>query len=181
MSSWVQDFGDTLYSWAYFKTSDEAVAQDLVQETFFSAYQNLGNFRNGSSPKTWLFSIIKNKVVDHYRKAPKNISLSDDTRYEADIWFGEDDNWKKEYRPEPWEAGDSNLLDNPMFNNMLSTCMDKLPSTWMACVQMKYLGEKETDDICQQLDITSSNLWQILHRAKLQLRHCLEKNWFKTQ
>lgn len=179
MSQWVNDFGDALYSWAYFKISDEAVARDLVQDTFFSAYQNLGNFRTASSPKTWLFSIMKNKVVDHFRKASKNISLSNDTKDETDIWFGEDDNWKQEYRPGPWVADDSSLLDNPAFNKILSVCMEKLPSTWMACVQMRYLGEKETDDICQQLNITSSNLWQMLHRSKLQLRHCLEENWFK--
>lgn len=180
ISNWVKDHGDMLYSWAYYKTSNEAIAKDLIQETFLSAFQSLASFKNGSSPKTWLFSILKNKVIDHYRKAamssPSPIDDSDDKAE----WFDSYGNWKKEYRPEHWLMPDENILDNPAFNAILSRCLGKLPSVWSACVQLKYLGEKETEDICQQLEITSSNLWQILHRAKLQLRHCLEKNWFKS-
>jgi RNA polymerase sigma-70 factor (ECF subfamily) len=45
-------------------------------------------------------------------------------------------------------------------------------------MQLKYLEQKDGKEICQDLGITSSNFWQILCRAKLQVRACIEKNWF---
>ena len=62
ISDWVQQYGDQLYSWAYYRTSDEALSADLVQETFLSAFQHYERFRASSSPKTWLFSILKNNL-----------------------------------------------------------------------------------------------------------------------
>ncbi len=179
-TQWVNLFGDALYSWAFHKISDEALAQDLVQETFVAAYQNLANFKEASSPKTWLFGILKNKIIDHYRFRAKRQSISMDSFDEPTGWFDENDQWKKENRPQPWSTADEHLLDNPEFEIILGHCLGNLPLSWSACVQLKYLGEKETEEICQHLNITASNLWQILHRAKLHLRNCLEKNWFKA-
>ncbi len=179
-TEWVNQFGDALYSWAFFKTSDQAIAQDLVQETFVAGYKNLEKFQKASSPKTWLFSILKNKIIDHYRVLAKTMTSSNDIDNEAIQWFDENDRWIKEKRPTSWATTDRNLLDDPEFNSVLAGCIRNLPDSWSACVQLKYLGEKETDEICQELNITASNLWQILHRAKLNLRNCLEINWFKA-
>lgn len=181
ISQWVHEYGDGLYSWAIHKVSDVVVAQDLVQETFISAFEHHRDFNRNSSPKTWLFSILKNKIVDHYRRKAKTGFTSDraTTEMESDSWFDEDYRWREKYRPQPWEL-DENLLDNPEFEYVLNDCIGKLPTTWSACVEMKYLSEKDSLGICQELHITASNLWQILHRAKLQLRQCLESNWFKV-
>ncbi len=177
ISTWVNDYGDRLYAWALHKSSNEQIAQDLVQETFLSAYQHIENFKRGSSPKTWLFSILKNKIIDHFRQVARNKMMLLEDSFP---WFDEDENWRKEFRPQPWLHADGNLLDDPEFEKALSHCMNGLPSAWAACVQLKYLDEKNSEEICQQLNITTSNLWQILHRAKLSLRNCLEKNWFKS-
>lgn len=179
-TQWVNQYGDALYSWAFRKTIDEAIAQDLVQETFIAAYQNLETFKKASSPKTWLFSILKNKIIDQYRLRAKTGAFPIDTYDETANWFDEDDRWKKDNRPEPWETSDVNILDDPEFDSVLTHCIGNLPVSWSACVHLKYLGEKQTEEICQELKITASNLWQILHRAKLQLRNCLERKWFKA-
>lgn len=180
ISDWVQQYGDQLYSWAYFRTSNDAVSADLVQETFLSAFQHYERFRASSSPKTWLFSILKNKITDHFRKVIKSKSMMLNFEDKGSMeWFDEHGQWKKEFRPEPWDMEDDNLLDDVDFKDALATCLGRLPSAWASCMQLKYFGEKNTNVICQQLNITASNLWQILHRAKLHLRACLEKNWFK--
>lgn len=179
-TEWVNQYGDALYSWAYHKIDSEAIAQDLIQETFIAAYQNLETFKNVSSPKTWLFSILKNKIVDHFRLCLRTAPLATDTINESADFFDETDRWRKEKRPEPWNTSDVSILDDPEFSIVLTHCLGNLPVSWSACVQLKYLGEKQTEEICQELKITASNLWQILHRAKLQLRNCLEKNWFKA-
>ncbi len=181
VSQWVQQHGNELYSWAFHKTSDEATAQDLVQETFISAFQHFDNFQKASAPKTWLSSILKNKIIDHYRQKATTISTQNpvNTEDETAQWFDSDNRWKEEHRPEPWNT-DENLLDNPEFETVLSSCIGKLPVSWSTCLQLKYLSEKDSAEICQELSITASNLWQILYRAKMHLRYCLERSWFKA-
>lgn len=181
VTQWVRLHGDDLFAWALHKTSDEVTAQDLVQETFISAFQHFDTFQKASSPKTWLFSILKNKIIDHYRRKARNVAAQNLTHTEdlTAQWFDSDNRWKKEHRPEPWSTNE-NLLDDPEFGALLNVCIGKLPVTWSACVQLKYLSEKDSTAICQQLNITATNLWQILHRAKLHLRNCLEKKWFKA-
>ncbi|WP_418262403.1 RNA polymerase sigma factor [Flavobacterium faecale] len=67
LEKWVHQFSDELYSWALYKTSSKETAEDLVQETFLAAYNKIDSFQEKSQPKTWLFSILNNKVVDYYR------------------------------------------------------------------------------------------------------------------
>lgn len=180
ISRWVEQYSDQLYSWAFYRTSNDVVSEDLVQETFLSAFQHYDSFRGSSSPKTWLFSILKNKVTDHFRMVIKSRSTTLKFGQEESVdWFDDHGQWKKEFKPEPWDMEDSNLLDDVAFKDTLATCLNRLPPAWASCMQLKYLGERETNVICQELNITASNLWQILHRAKLHLRACLEKNWFK--
>lgn len=64
----VEQYTDDLYSWAFHKVSDTEIAKDLVQDTFLTAAEKIGTFKGNSSPKTWLFAILKNKIIDHYRK-----------------------------------------------------------------------------------------------------------------
>ncbi|MFA7327306.1 MAG: RNA polymerase sigma factor [Candidatus Kapaibacterium sp.] len=68
IKSWVELYSDQLYTWAFYKTSDKETAEDLVQETFLAAINSFEKFEGKSEPKTWLLSILKNKIADHFRK-----------------------------------------------------------------------------------------------------------------
>lgn len=180
ISLWVRQYSDPLYSWAFYRTSDEALAADLVQDTFLAAFQHYERFGGSSTAKTWLFAILKNKITDHFRRVVKSRSLGLGSDHEGAVeWFDDHGQWKKAFRPQRWDTEDENLLDDVAFQEALAGCLRRLPSAWASCMQLKYLSEKESNVICQQLNISASNLWQILHRAKLQLRACLEKSWFK--
>ena len=175
IKSWVSLFSDTLYSWAFYKTSEKETAEDLVQETFLAAYQSFEKFGNKSEPKTWLFSILKNKIADHFRKSFRN---NENKTISINQFFDENGDWRMNERPKNWET-DEHLLDNSDFQKTLNGCMEKLPKQWNASIILKFIEEKESKEICQELSISTTNFWQILHRAKLQLRKCLELNWFK--
>jgi RNA polymerase sigma-70 factor (ECF subfamily) len=177
VSCWVELYTSKLLSWAHYKVSDKDLAKDLVQETFLVAVQSFHQFKANSEPKTWLLAILNHKIIDHYRKLVRSseIPLSNND----DLYFTEEDHWKKEAAPKEWATNDPNLLDDESFNNVLKLCMGRLPKTWLAAVQLKYLEDKDGKIICQELGITQSNFWQMLHRAKLQLRACLENHWFK--
>ena len=78
IEDWFHKYSDDLYGWAYHKTSSKEVAEDLVQETFLSAVKGSKNFQNRSNPKTWLFAILNNKIIDYYRKKAKSASVMND-------------------------------------------------------------------------------------------------------
>jgi RNA polymerase sigma-70 factor (ECF subfamily) len=181
IENWVNEYSDALYSWAFYKTSSKETAEDLVQDTFLAAFNKLDSFKGKSQPKTWLFSILNNKVIDHYRLSAKTtkqtISLSEEKGYEiSDGFFDENENWKSNAIHPIWNQ-DQELLDDPNFNNVMQLCMDDLPQNWKYAVTSKYLTDKDANEICQYLNITVSNYWQIIHRAKLVLKKCLEMKW----
>ncbi|MGN6645362.1 MAG: sigma-70 family RNA polymerase sigma factor [Cytophaga sp.] len=185
IKEWVDEFSSDMFSWAFYKTSNKETAKDLVQETFIAAFESFKSFENRSKPKTWLFSILKNKIIDHHRKLYKNNIVSSDKIYEEhstilfSYLFNEEGEWREKNSVSSLEENSIELLDDFEFNEVLSKCFQKLPVTWNSAIQLKYLEDKDAKDICQELDVSTSNYWQIIHRAKLQLRACLEEDWFK--
>lgn len=178
IASWVAEYTDGLFRYALYKTSDKESAEDLVQNTFLAALNSFPNFKNESSPKTWLYSILKNKIIDHHRTKFKKQEVRGTNDTGLDFFFDKNHHWKEEFSPAHWDHTE-NLLDNEEFTLTLKSCMDKLPEKWFSALQLKYMEEREGKIICQELAITPTNFWQILHRAKLQLRECIERNWYK--
>ena len=86
--------------------------------------------------------------------------------------------WKSESRPQYWRD-EGELLEDEEFKKVFNDCLDNLPEKWSSVVHLKFLGEYNSKEVCSKLDISKSNFWQIMHRAKLQLRYCIEMNWFK--
>ncbi len=176
LTQWVETYTSDLYSWALYKVSDPELASDLVQDTFLVATEKMEDFKADSSPKTWLFSILNHKIIDHYRKKV-NQPVALENQFLSGF-FEADGDWKESRKPMDWQEDDEDhLLDNDEFQKVLKKCLDALPDKWNTAVKLKYIVEKNGEDICQELGITTSNLWQIIHRAKVQLRDCVEKNW----
>lgn len=184
VEEWVHSFGDDLFRWALYKTSDREIAEDLVQETFLAAYKSVGSFKEQSNPKTWIFRILNNKIIDHYRKASKAVFVDINDPHSVisksfNKQFDKSDNWKLTGYEQKWES-ETHLLDDPDFNKILENCIEDLPPAWKISVMSKYFLEKDAQEICKELGITSSNYWQVQHRAKILLKKCIEKKWFNN-
>lgn len=178
LSNWVNEYTEDMFSWAFHKVSDAELAKDFVQETFLAASEKIDGFKGNSSPKTWLFSILNHKIIDHYRKKTnKTVSFDE---HNMNAFFDEHGSWQHNKIPKDWDNADDNLLDDDNFQTILKKCLNALPEKWAATIKYKYLMQKKPADICQELEITTSNYWQIVHRAKLQLRDCIEVNWFEN-
>lgn len=178
VKQWVEQYTDDLYRRAYNKTNHRETSEDLVQEVFQAALINFDTFENRSNPKTWLFAILNHKIVDFYRK-----KVNQPVSIENEIFskfFDDDGGWQPEKQPKEWRESEGHLLDDDDFQEILRKCLEALPEKWNTCIKLKYLTEKNGEEICQELDIAPTNLWQIIHRAKLQLRDCVEKNWFQN-
>jgi RNA polymerase sigma-70 factor (TIGR02943 family) len=177
-TEWVNNYGDMLYRYALPRVSDSDIAKDLVQETFLAAWRNIERFKGEISEKNWLFTILKNKIIDHYRKAVNRLTDSFPGVADEDPYFEESGHWSKESSPKEWGIDYNNRVEAKEFYEVLEKCKSKLKDQQNAVFTMKYMEGLESEEICKELNITPSNYWVLLHRAKVQLRACLEKNWF---
>jgi len=178
---WVSKFADYLYSYALSRMNNEDEARDLVQETFLAALERMEKFEGRSSEKTWLTSILKNKVIDVYRKrsseVTKNADMSITEQRQQDFFDQDDGHWNDEHRPAAFGIEQADALESKEFQKILQTCLRKLPALWLSVFTMKHVDDQPTSKICTELKITSSNFWVIIHRTKVNLRSCLQKNW----
>lgn len=179
-SNWVEEHGDALFRFALLRVKDQTVAEDLVQETFLSALRGIDRFKGKSSLRTWLVGILKHKIIDHFRRNRPEILSSDLGTLENET---EEERLErsavKDQRAE-WNAMPSNLLENKEFWAVFTDCLSGLPENHRRAFALREIDGIKGDEICKILDITSTNLWVILHRARGKLRSCLEANWFKT-
>ncbi len=151
----------------------------MVQETMLAAFQARDKFRGGSSERTWLVSILKRKVIDHYRKQARNPeALIDNFTNPFHKGGVEDGTWIKEHAPSLWDEEIDGDTDEALME-VLQYCISLLAPQMSATFSMKTLDEISTEEICKELGISESNLWVLLHRARLQLRECVENKWFK--
>lgn len=178
---WVKAYADYLYRYATFKIADPELCKDLVQDTFLSAIKNVSGFNGKSTEKTWLTTILKNKIIDHYRKNTTDFFVNESQTAEenATDFFEENGHWKKKNEPTPWGVEEANPLENDELRKILEGCMKKMPSHWALIFSMKYMDEEDSDTICKELNLTPSNFWVIIHRAKLNLRACISKQWVR--
>lgn len=174
---WVNKYADYLFAYAINRIDNHEQARDLVQETFLAGLESMKNFEGRSTEKTWLTSILRNKIFDIYRAKGtglKSIPLSEANPQ----FFNQDDgHWKIECRPMEFFVQEKDQIESKEFNQILQECMKKLPALWFAAFKLKFLEDENADDICQKLSVTPSNYWVIIHRAKLNLRSCLQKHW----
>lgn len=177
INKWIDLYTEELVSWALHKVSDIETAKDIVQDTFLAVTLGISRFKGESNPKTWIFSILNNKISDHYRKKYKQSATID-----LDVlstFFNSEGEWIIDKQPREWGKEDMNLLDDLDFLRVLKFCIENLPDKFNSVVMMKYYSDKKSGEICKELDISSTNMWQIMHRAKLKLRDCIENGWFK--
>lgn len=175
---WVNEHADVLFNYCLRHGFDEHNAKDFVQETFLSAWRSMESFEEKSSVKTWLCVILKNKIADHFRRTSRQINATVLQPDSADtIYFDELEHWKDGAHPKEWSTDFIDRAALSDFQLVFRSCSSKLKKIQSIVFIMKYVDDLNSEIICKELNITPSNYWVILHRAKVQLRACIEKNW----
>ena len=173
VNEWIEKYSDIFFNYISKRVTDKTIVKDILQETFIAAWKSSSSFKNNAAEKTWLFAILKNKLIDYYRLQAKVGTES----FENSYFFDNADHWTEKGAPKTWENYNVSL-NRKEFYQVLVICKGKLSPVQQLAFTMKYVEEYEADFICKVLKITTSNYWVIVHRSKLQLRSCLEKNWF---
>jgi len=176
-NSWIDKYSDYLFNYTVVRVDDREVAQDLVQETFFAGLKSMKNFKGEASERTWLISILKRKIIDHYRKINSNKGKA-----EVRINYNNDDetegDWLEERVADPFDQNAEGEIENKELGVAIHNCIGKLPEKQARIFAMKTIQGFDTEAICNEFDITASNLWVIIHRARTAMAECLQKNWF---
>lgn len=172
----LEEQGDYLFRYALSRVGQETVAEDLVQETLLASLDG-ASYSGKSSERTWLTSILKHKIVDHFRKSMRETQFPADAESEYDP-FGEDGHWTDEHAPRDWGRDPADALEGREFRKVLNKSLGLLPKQSAAVFVLKEIEGLSASEICSELNISSANLWVLMHRARLQLRALLAKNWF---
>ena len=179
-AQWPDRYGDELYRFALSRISNADAAEELVQDTFLSALNGLASFRAEASERTWLFVILRRKIIDHYRRQARtnHVSLdelSEAGPTEAEFFNPDNGHWAGHQAPVSWLNADA-ALEQQELHDILQRCQQRLTPQQGAVFALRFVEELSAEEICQELGLTAANYWVIVHRAKLQLRRCLEKH-----
>lgn len=167
---------------AQLQLGDATLAEDAVQEAWLGALKNVGSFGARAALKSWMFAILKHKIADLLRQRQRVVEASQllregDEEQMMDALFDERGHWYRDERPATWEDPLASC-ESDGFWVVFEACLDHLPANQARVFMMREFIELESAEILTALELTTSNLNVMLHRARLRLRECLENRWF---
>jgi len=173
-----------MVKFATLQLGDTHQAEDAVQEALMGAFKNAAAFAGKASLKTWVFAILKNKIVDILRKRQREGHVSTqqvmgEADEEADLTelFNARGMWETDERPATW-GNPTETLQDKQFWKVFEACLEGLPGLQARVFMMREYVGLDSHEICAEAGITATNLNVMLHRSRLRLRECLENRWF---
>lgn len=177
-SEQIEEIRRQMMKFARLQLQNSAVAEDLVQEAFTDALKNIDSFQRKSALKTWIFAILKNKILDYFRYKERFV-LAGDLAFDDDnspnTFFDEKGHWKAEYYPNIPEVLEEteNAVYSEEFWLILEVCLVHLPAKQARVFMMREFLELSTQEICNKVRITAEHFHVLMYRARLQLQRCL--------
>ncbi|MGO9109776.1 MAG: sigma-70 family RNA polymerase sigma factor [Thermoguttaceae bacterium] len=174
---WLRAYGDYLFRYALSRLRDANAAEEVVQETFVAGLRAADQYAGKGAERAWLLGILKRKIIDHIRRRNRTsgLPLSESEEGWGDSFFDASGHWKAD--PRFLSAQPSDALEREEFWAAFRDCLAKLPQRQADAFVLRELDDAESDAICKELEISTSNLWVLLHRARLQLAKCLQARW----
>lgn len=172
---WIADHGDALWRFCLMRTRSRDVAEEVFQETILASIDRVSSFGGRSTERTWLLSIASHKIADHFRRLARDRraagSGSDSVSHGAASTFREDGCWAS--IPSPWQ-NPADESERSAQIAALRACLDKLGPGMSDAVWLRDILGVPSEEICEALGVTATNLWTRLHRARTALRDCVQ-------
>lgn len=166
-----------MLKFAQLQLHNTELAEDVVQEAFLSAFSHLDSFKHEAAFKTWVFAILKNKIIDYLRTKQRWVlesELANEDETSANTFFDEHEHWNAAYMPTRLPDGETQIYTKE-FWLIFETCLHCLPAKQAKIFMMREFLELNSEEICQQTQLSTANLYILLYRARLQLQHCLSQ------
>ncbi|RDE86496.1 sigma-70 family RNA polymerase sigma factor [Aggregatibacter kilianii] len=184
-SQQIQTIRQQMLKFAVLQLRDEDLAEDVVQEALTKAYQHADSFKGAAALKTWFFAILKNQIIDliNYRRRTLTVSevYDGDEDEDPNVFFDQTGHWdRNNFLPTTWQEPSEQLYKKE-FWIIFEACLEHLPAQQARVFMMREYFEMKSEQICQECDLSTSNLHVLLYRARLQLQACLTRNWFDNK
>lgn len=173
---WIDNYADYLYNYTIVRVNNHIAAQEVISETLLSAWRSREKFQGKSSERTWLTAILRRKIIDCYRKTGTK-----EEQKQISVDFKDPDferNWLEETIADDKSRSAIDLMENEELRLAILDCFEKLNNRQAKFFRLKTIENIDTETICRENNISPSNLWVIVHRARKSMAECLEKNWF---
>ena len=180
-TEYLNDLRQQMIKFALLQLSSFQQAEDVVQEALTSAFEHLKSFSGRAAFKTWVFAILKNKIVDLIRQKTRLVSMSelfhdDDSELSVDALFDAAGHWQKSEMPKAWQNPEE-MIEQQDFWMIFDACLNHLPAKYAQVFMLREMIELSSDEICEKLELTVSNLNVLMYRSRARLRECLENKW----
>ncbi|MBP1506520.1 RNA polymerase factor sigma-70 [Acinetobacter nosocomialis] len=179
--AFLQDLRQQMIKFAFLQLSSLAQAEDVVQEALTSAFQHLDSFKGRAAFKTWVFSILKNKIIDVLRQKSRLVAMSElfkdeESELSVDELFDASGHWHKYEAPQAWQSPEE-MIEQSDFWIIFEVCLDHLPAKYAQVFMMREVIELSSNEICSKLELSISNFNVLMYRSRTRLRECLENKW----
>lgn len=175
---WLDEHGDYLFRYALSRLGNRENAEDAVQEALLAALKSKENYSAAASERNWLMAILKNKIFDRFRlmSRERKMGRTEMADEAAESLFNPSGHWIN--GPSAWDFDPSKSVEDAEFRKKLDDCMAGLPDPMKRPLTLKLFDDKNSEEICNILEISPTNLRVRMYRARTLLRECLEHNWF---
>ena len=169
-----------MVKFARLQLRDEHLAEDAVQEALIGALNNLQDFQQRAALTTWVFGILKHKILDVLRAQKRQLDISElhEPNIMEQLMFDKREHWQKGEAPTAWACPVATAQSND-FWQIFETCLEHLPEAQARLFMQREFVEIDAEEICQLNGISQSNLYVLLYRARIRLRECLALKWFE--
>lgn len=177
----LMDLRQQMVKFAVLQLSSFQQAEDVVHEALVSAFQHLDSFTGKAAFKTWVFAILKNKIVDLIRQKSRLVCMSElfkdaESELSIDELFDASGHWHKYEAPQAWQSPEE-MMEQQDFWNIFDACLNHLPAKYAQVFMLREMIELSSDEICEKLELTVSHLNVLMYRSRTRLRECLENKW----
>ncbi len=179
--AFLQDLRQQMIKFAFLQLSSLPQAEDVVQEALTSAFQHLDSFKGRAAFKTWVFAILKNKIIDVIRQKSRLVAMTElfkdeECELSIDALFDASGHWHKYEAPQAWQSPEE-MMEQADFWIIFEACLNHLPAKYAQVFMMREVIELSSNEICSKLELSISNFNVLMYRSRTRLRECLENKW----
>jgi RNA polymerase sigma-70 factor (ECF subfamily) len=163
--------------------SSDAVAEDVVQETWLAVVAGIERFEGRSALTTWIFSILINQAKSHNARERRAVPLSsvapsdvDEPAVDPDRFQKDDEAWPGHWAtpPRPWQKPERRLLSLEA-REQLKEALAQLPDRQRTIVALRDIEGVSAEEVRVLLQLSPENQRVLLHRGRSRLRAVLEE------
>ena len=175
---WVEAYRDSLFRYALARLRDADLAEESIQETFLAALKSRKNFQGLASEKTWLISILKRKICDHFRRINRDRQLIVKSPMACLRDEVLDSRRMSAVGSCMWFSDPSMVYEQKEFLKIIMKALSELPGRLAQVFILREVIELSSQEICEFMDISICNLYVMIHRSRKRLKHNLQSKWF---